>query len=1058
MMINKEEWYELVGDKIKEDIQGFYKNIYGIEYLKKVGANSYRVNPCPVCGHKECCTIKEGMIKCFSGSCDWKGTHITAWFKYATDILKMSHGQALAKIEEFSGIMYPMENDEQRQAYEKQRRIQMIKQFAEEFYHDQLMKCQKMYSFGNKSYKPLDYLKEVRKRKDDTIKEFKIGFSLNYLELRSELLSMDYTAEEIKEAKIWIPEGVFVMHYRHPITRDIVRYNTKNPFKSRFKSKDEFQRDIEGDIIVGFSNGSKVLYTPSDVDFGEDIIVIEGEHDMYALIENGAKNVCAIGGNMERESQLYLLRKIPPGKVVYLMYDNDEAGDEYVKFTNDYLADKDVRVVKYSRDYNDPDEYYVECDEAEPINKLLEGAEKLTTDKYVSNHFANKWSIATRDRRLDFTLKGKNEKGNLTGSVAYYANNILQDREEDIALMKCKAKMKPLNFHLHDEMSKYFDSNLEKKTVEELVSIYRYSGHKQKIIKILAEELFKVENNEDLVNYLKVKFNETMGSNDIVDSILKELNDIQNRSSSISFTDIPKMKICQYFNVKNNDAYMYFTYVKADGDVNRKLPFLLRNDGTLIRLDLLKRKDAQCLLLVDNKYELPFEVTEAILDLRECSLTQDWVEKFVDGDVREEELKPGYLVREIEKYIKKFYYTVDKNMYKVLALYIYATYYYELFGQMPYLFLNGEKGSGKSILDTVIYMLAFDAKMAVDISESSLFRMVSVEGGTIILDEMENLTSRKSTQDSTMAAALKGGYARSGLIYRFNKEKAAVEGFNVYSPKVISNIFGLDDVIEDRCIQINSYRLKLTKDTKMEDPKYYLQEKLGEIRELTSKCVISALKEFQVLFDLYNNSLFETGNARLSQILTPIQAVAKLVDLDSTCGSDEPGEYESALMNFYNETLAGSKEGVDCDTPEGVIKRAVPTIARELYGLVPASEMDYTIPGNHKFAEPIKFDLKEGWFDITVAHIKCFIEEHMPGDSAFVRYIPRWVKTCYKIKPADVRRRVVHIENEDLLKEFKGNTRPKVNVFRFYFKDFIDTEKDFFKTPDEVVESKEVLF
>ena len=87
-------------------------------------------------------------------------------------------------------------------------------------------------------------------------------------------------------------------------------------------------------------------------------------------------------------------------------------------------------------------------------------------------------------------------------------------------------------------------------------------------------------------------------------------------------------------------------------------------------------------------------------------------------------MNPSRLVRQIESYIKRFYYTNDDNVYKVLALYIYMTYFYELFGQIPYLFLNGEKGSGKSILDTTIYLLASNAKMAIDISESSLFRIV----------------------------------------------------------------------------------------------------------------------------------------------------------------------------------------------------------------------------------------------------------------------------------------------------------------------------------------------
>ena len=48
-----------------------------------------------------------------------------------------------------------------------------------------------------------------------------------------------------------------------------------------------------------------------------------------------------------------------------------------------------------------------------------------------------------------------------------------------------------------------------------------------------------------------------------------------------------------------------------------------------------------------------------------------------------------------------------------------------------------------------------------------------------------------------------------------------------------------------------------------------------------------------------------------------------------------------------------------------------------------------------------------------------------------------WIKTCYNIDHKDITRRTVTVENEDMVKEFKGNAKPKVNCYRFYFRDFI---------------------
>jgi hypothetical protein len=1066
-MNSKLEWYEKTADIICDNVEDFYDKFYNPDSIKRVG-DSVRINPCPVCGHNECCTVKGNTVHCFSGSCGWAGTHINAWYYYCTNVRGINIGEAIKELDDFTGLKFPVGSEQDMEDYVKHQRQQSIKAKAEQYYHRQLLSCETEYEFKGTLVTPLNYMLNIRKRREDSLKAFKFGFAKDYLGLYHELLAEGYAKEEIKDAKVWLPEGLFVFFYKHPITKDIVRINTKNPFQVRYVKKDEFGNEIQGDLIEGHSVGNKAMYFSPGFTFKKPFAIVEGEHDVTALYENGCTNVCGTGGTISENDdndQLAIIDKAE--SIIYEAFDNDDAGKEYSQVLNDKYPDKDIRKVHWPEHFKDIDEYYTAAaSDRKPWDILASEATVIITDKTRIRHNENTWTIANRVRKLEFIIKGKNEKGHLIGTISYFVDGKLNDRDEDIPLMKCKAKTKPLNFYLHDAIEEYFNTNLEEKSVDELIDIYWYSAKKATIIKLIAEEVFKSGNNEELINKLKIKLRTPDGSENVIDAILKEVNDIQNKSVTISFTDIPKMKICQYFNVKNNDAYMYFTYVKVDGDVKRKLPFLLRNDGTLIRLDLLRRKDTQCLLLVDNKYELPFEVTEAILDLRECSLTQEWVEKYVSGEINREDLSPLSLVKGIECGIKKFYYINDDNAYKVLALYIYATYFYELFGQIPYLYLNGQKGSGKSILDTVIYMYAFDAKMAVDISESSLFRMVSIEGGTVILDEMENLTSRSKAQDSTMASSLKGGYSRSGLIYRYNKEKNSVEGFNVYGPKIISNIMGIEDIIADRCIQINTYRLHVTKETKKEDPKYYLAEKLDEVRELTSRCAISALENFQELYRIYNGSLFETGNARLSQILTPIQAVAKLIDSNErkilkqmnpeTREEELMGEYEKALMNFYNETIASTKDDIDFDTPEGIIKRAVPAIAKELYGLVPEKDKEYTIPTNHKYREPIRFNSDEGWFEVNVIHFKCFIEETMAGDTAFTRLIPRWIKTVFKIKQGDGKRRIAVVENEELIKEFKGNTKPKVNYYRFYFRDFIDVGPEFLEGKKSETEIKEI--
>ena len=104
-MMDKLEWYEKVEEYINENLTSFYEEFYGVSELKKIGT-SYRINPCPVCGHSNCCTLTGNTVHCFSGSCNWKGTHITAWYMYAGDKLGLSVYEAVAKLEKFTSYKF----------------------------------------------------------------------------------------------------------------------------------------------------------------------------------------------------------------------------------------------------------------------------------------------------------------------------------------------------------------------------------------------------------------------------------------------------------------------------------------------------------------------------------------------------------------------------------------------------------------------------------------------------------------------------------------------------------------------------------------------------------------------------------------------------------------------------------------------------------------------------------------------------------------------------------------------------------------------------------------
>lgn len=1060
MKNNRYDWYFEVNTKISQNLEGFYSTMYEKEIIP-IGYNTYRINPCPICGHNDCATIKNDaqFVNCFSEGCNFKGNHVGAFIKYVQETFKSPNntkGMAIKLLEKWSGIAYPKANSHaEKEAMKKSGRRQQIREKAVNFYHSQLKSCSLMFNVNDDinerliSLTPLRYQLEIRQHTLKTLEDFKVGFVCNSNELKKNLSEEGFIDDEIYEALTAMPEGVFLYPYMEPRSGDILRFNVKNPFDQT--------RIIQGKEvdIKGFSVGAKVCGFSPDFNFNGDIVIVEGENDALTAYEVGFHNVVWLGGTIDEKRTLLRILENCKGKF-YVGTDNDSVGDEYYKIIDEYFPHKDVRRIAIPKIYKDIDEYFKNDEDPTPISKLIDEAPFVKTENYKClKHGVRNWEILNRHKSVEFAVDRLDNSGQLIGRADYFTisdgEKELQERQLGVSLIKCKKIMKPFVFFLSDELETYFNTHFEDKTFDELLDIYFLSNYKPAIERELAQRLYKVEGDErdDLVSKIKKKLNQ-----DICDVVCQEMVNITNTIVINSeLTTIPSMKISQYFNIINNDAYFYFSQDKVDGDAIRRLPYLLRNDGQTVRLDLLKRKDEQCLLLIDNKYEISQEVPSAIMDLKETSLMSTWALKYKDGQVADEEINPYKLIKEIENYIRRFYYFKDNNVYKVMALYIYATYYYELFAQMPYLFLNGEKGSGKSTLDKALYLLCFNAKLSVDISDASLFRVCSFEGGTLILDEIEKFTSRAKTTDSTMASVLKAGYSKSGKVYRYNSDKNASEGFDIYTPKIISNIFGLDDVIGDRCIEIRTYRYDMNSDIDLdlEDPKFYESERLGEIRELTSKCCLSALKHFQLMHQVYTDrgTKMHTTSPRTAQVLKPLLAVAKFVDLfgigvDTSRPVDLSnlnGEYELALSTYHDNYVIESKENMNLTSPEDILKKVVARIAEEIGDEdFPYEDKVYTIPENYRYTEPIKYNLEEGWFRVDIVHFKCFLEQELPGEQVFTRNISKWLNNIFNIgQMGDVKmtRVVASLTDNDLIKEWRGSIKPKVNAYTFKFANYL---------------------
>lgn len=147
-----------------------------------------------------------------------------------------------------------------------------------------------------------------------------------------------------------------------------------------------------------------------------------------------------------------------------------------------------------------------------------------------------------------------------------------------------------------------------------------------------------------------------------------------------------------------------------------------------------------------------------------------------------------------------------------LALWVMGTYFFTKFQTFPYIHLLGFRNSGKTRIIQVASKMVFNGINASNISPSALFRIIEDCKPTLFLDEFEPISEkRKVRSDDEIELLLNSGYKKGGMAIRNvknsnNEWKPSI--FNTYSPKLISNIGGLNQVLSSRCIKIVMIRAK----------------------------------------------------------------------------------------------------------------------------------------------------------------------------------------------------------------------------------------------------------
>jgi hypothetical protein len=272
----------------------------------------------------------------------------------------------------------------------------------------------------------------------------------------------------------------------------------------------------------------------------------------------------------------------------------------------------------------------------------------------------------------------------------------------------------------------------------------------------------------------------------------------------------------------------------------------------------------------------------------------------------------GRLYQRIRDYIRRFIFFPDDRYLAFLSLWVMGTYVFKVFSHFPYVWLNAEKGSGKTLLMIILSKIVFNGDLTLSPTESVIFRDIANNLTTMFIDEVEQLRKQDKAIHSILISILNAGFQRDGSVKRTESDGDGgfwVKSYNVYSPKMFAGIAEIDDVLQDRTFRIQLFKKK-------DNEKVERYKETNEIMELQQNIrddlYVFALTNGKAIAERYNKEGAIKGLDHLSNreldIWEPIFLLANLVDL------------QTGVFNLTNIMETLSKESFEEKQAESVMQ------------------------------------------------------------------------------------------------------------------------------------------
>jgi len=251
----------------------------------------------------------------------------------------------------------------------------------------------------------------------------------------------------------------------------------------------------------------------------------------------------------------------------------------------------------------------------------------------------------------------------------------------------------------------------------------------------------------------------------------------------------------------------------------------------------------------------------------ERELAENEEELYLKANKKQEEIKilmrKSYysLINILKKYLD-----LKEEYYSIIALWIIGTYFHDNFQSFPYLFFNAMRGSGKSRALRLICCLSKNGNVMASPTEAVLFRVQ----GTLGIDEFEGVAGKDK---NAIRELLNGAYKKGIKIFRMKKKKVlgqeelVAEEFEPYRPIVMANIYGMDEVLGDRCLTLILEKSNDAMKTRLIED-FETNEEVNEVKVYLKECSLCSVVMSKNIYRDWNNYIIDRYKTTLTTLHT----------------------------------------------------------------------------------------------------------------------------------------------------------------------------------------------